>query len=78
MLQNAARIAAAAAFCAASFGAIAQDGKTHRGTKEDQDACTPDVFRLCGFYIPNEDKIVVCLKQNKKRLSPACRKVMFD
>jgi hypothetical protein len=78
MFKSAARIGAAAAFCAASVGAIAQDGKTNRGSKEDQEACTPDVFRLCSFYIPDESKIVACLKQNKKRLSPACRKVMFD
>ena len=78
MMQSAARIAVAAAFCAASVCAMAQDGKAHRGTKEEQDACTPDVFRLCSFHIPDEGKIVACLKQKKKWLSAPCRKVIFD
>jgi hypothetical protein len=74
MMRNAARIAVAAAFCAASVYALAE-GK-NRGTKEEQEACTPDVYRLCSDHIPDEDKIVACLKQNKKKLSPACRKVI--
>jgi hypothetical protein len=74
MIRNAARIAVAAAFCAVSVYAFAE-GK-HRGTKEDQEACTPDVYRLCSAHIPDEDKIVACLKQNKSKLSPACRKVV--
>ena len=44
-----------------------------RGTAEA--ACTPDVFRLCSAQIPDEKRIVACLKQNTARLSPACRKV---
>ena len=47
------------------------------GSESDRQACTPDVFRLCMSEIPNADAIVVCLKANKKNLSPACKKVMF-
>ncbi len=53
-------------------GAMAQQ----RGSQSDQDACEPDVHRLCDQYIPDETQIVACLKQEKKRLSPACAKVM--
>lgn len=52
--------------------ALAQD----RGSYEDQQACTPDVFRLCGAYIPNVGEIVNCLKTERRNLSPACRLVM--
>jgi hypothetical protein len=45
-------------------------------TEQDREACTPDVHRLCGEYIPDRDAIIGCLKQKKKQLSPACRTVM--
>jgi len=47
----------------------------HRGTFEQQMACTPDVFRLCGDRIPDENRIVACLQQNTQQLSDACRAV---
>jgi hypothetical protein len=43
---------------------------------EDREACTPEVHRLCGQFIPDRDAIIKCLKQNMKHLVPACRKVM--
>lgn len=48
-----------------------------QGTPEEQDACRPDVFRLCSSYIPNVDPIVACLKASEPQLSPACHQVMF-
>jgi hypothetical protein len=39
---------------------------------EDEAACTPDVFRLCQQFIPDEKRIVVCLTESKRQLSPAC------
>ena len=53
--------------------AIAQD---YRGTQEQQMACTPDVFRLCGAQIPDADRIVACLRANLPQLSPGCRALM--
>jgi hypothetical protein len=47
----------------------------HRGTWEQQMACTPDVFRLCGAQIPDENRIVACLRQNTVALSGPCRAV---
>jgi hypothetical protein len=52
--------------------ALAQE---HRGTVEQQMACTPDVFRLCGAQIPDENRIVACLRQNTVLLSGPCRAV---
>jgi len=45
-------------------------------TQEDREACTPEVHRLCGQYIPDREAIIACLKQNMKNLVPACRRVM--
>ena len=47
----------------------------YRGTFEQQLACTPDVFRLCGEHIPDSNRIVACLRQNTPQLSGACRAV---
>jgi hypothetical protein len=54
--------------------AFSQD---YQGTMEQQLACTPDVFRLCGDQIPDANRIVVCLRQNTLQLSRPCRAV-FD
>ena len=56
---------------AAPNAALAQ----HSGTLEQQMACTPDVFRLCGAQIPDENRIVACLRQNTVLLSGPCRAV---
>jgi hypothetical protein len=57
---------------AAQIPAFAQD---YRGTMEQQLACTPDVFRLCGEQIPDSNRIVACLRQNTPQLSRPCRAV---
>ena len=48
-----------------------------QGTMQQQNACRPDVFRLCGSYIPNVGEIVGCLRGNEARLSEPCHEVMF-
>jgi hypothetical protein len=48
-----------------------------QGTMAQQDACRPDVFRLCGSYIPDVSQIVACLHGNEARLSEACHQAMF-
>ena len=48
-----------------------------QSTMAQQDACRPDVFRLCGSYIPDVGQIVACLRGNEPRLSEACHQVMF-
>jgi hypothetical protein len=47
----------------------------YRGTMEQQMACTPDVWRLCGDQIPDVNRIVACLRQNTPQLSEGCRAV---
>jgi hypothetical protein len=36
------------------------------------DKCTGDVMRLCSEFVPDADRIVVCLKAKRRQLSPAC------
>jgi hypothetical protein len=57
---------------AAQTAARAQE---NRGTLQQQLACTPDVFRLCGEQIPDTNRIVACLRQNTPALSDDCRAV---
>jgi hypothetical protein len=45
------------------------------GTDDQRMACTPDVFRLCSSEIPNVDRIITCLKGQKKNLSAGCAAV---
>jgi hypothetical protein len=59
---------------AASAGERGGSGRS--GTDAEQRACMPDVFRLCSEAIPDEKRIVACLKSKKAKLSRACRKVM--
>ncbi|WP_456734297.1 hypothetical protein [Bradyrhizobium sp. USDA 3364] len=47
----------------------------YRGTWEQQMACTPDVWRLCGDQVPDTNRIVACLRQNTPQLSSGCRAV---
>jgi len=47
----------------------------YQGTFEQQLACTPDVWRLCGDRIPDVNRIVACLRQNTPQLSGPCRSV---
>lgn len=48
-----------------------------QGTDREREACTPDVFRLCGAYIPDADRIAACLRGNGPRLSRPCYDVFF-
>jgi hypothetical protein len=45
----------------------------HAYTPEQQQACTPDAFRLCGDAIPDVDRVTVCMVRNQAQLSPGCR-----
>lgn len=47
-----------------------------RGSTQDQEACTPDVFRLCSAMIPDEPQILACLQSKVDQLSPDCGKVI--
>ncbi|MEI9803448.1 MAG: hypothetical protein WDN48_01965 [Pseudolabrys sp.] len=71
----------ALAILLAAGGALhAQDrqGKNaaYEGSWEERRACRPDVFKLCGSFIPDRDKIVACLERSKPQLSEPCLAVM--
>ena len=59
----------------AGVAAGAASSQEYRGTLEQQVACTPDVFRLCGDQIPDVNRIVACLRQNTPQLTGSCRAV---
>ena len=63
---------AAAGLLAQLSAAAAQDAVR----QSDEDACRPDVFRLCMSEIPDEGAIVRCLDAKLESLSPACHAVM--
>jgi hypothetical protein len=73
--QRVFRIFALMGLAAAVVGGVSASAQEHRGTMEQQMACTPDVFRLCGAAIPDENRIVACLQANTPQLSPPCRAV---
>ena len=58
----------------ASTGAFA-----HSGSDQEQKACTPDVQRFCRKLMDQGDfTILACLKENRPKLSPACRDVLVS
>jgi hypothetical protein len=65
------RIMLAVALAVATFstGALAQ-------SNEEQQACMNDAFRVCSATIPDRNKTIACMVQNKAQLSAACQVVM--
>ena len=71
------RIVLSLAISLCGYGAVqeAAIAQEYRGTLQQQLACTPDVFRLCGEQIPDTNRIFACLRQNTPQLSGPCRAV---
>jgi hypothetical protein len=44
-----------------------------QGTPEQQQACTPDVMRLCSEFIPDVAKISACMGRKRAQVSATCR-----
>jgi hypothetical protein len=59
--------------CVLSIASSAAWSQENRGTREQQMACTPDVWRLCSDRIPDVSGIVACLRANSSQLSSGCR-----
>jgi Cysteine rich repeat len=58
----------------ASTGALARSG-----TDQEQQACTRDVQHFCRKLVDQGDfTILACLKENRPKLSPACRYVLVS
>jgi hypothetical protein len=70
-IEIAGGIVAFALFLSAETSASAQ------GTEQQRQACIPDVFRLCGAYIPDADRITACLRGSGPQLSRPCYDVFF-
>jgi hypothetical protein len=60
---------------ASTSAAFAED---HRGTRDEQAACRADSRRFCRTVDPESGThgILTCLKQNRSKLSRACRGVL--
>ena len=58
---------------ATGLAAALASGESHAYTAEQQQACTPDAFRLCSSEIPYIERIRACMIRNKSQLSPQCR-----
>ena len=51
----------------------------HSGTDQEEKACAPDVRRFCRKLMDQGDfTILACLKENRPKLSPACRYVLVS
>ena len=51
----------------------------HSGTDQEAKACTRDVQRFCRKLMDQGDfTILACLKENRPKLSPACRYVLVS
>ncbi len=58
----------------ASMSALARSG-----TDQEEKACTRDVQRFCRKLMDQGDlTILTCLKENRAKLSPACRYVLVS
>lgn len=53
--------------------AVLASSESRAYTPEQQQACSPDAFRLCSSEIPDVDRITACMIRNKSQLSPECR-----
>jgi hypothetical protein len=60
------------ALAALSVAALPTAG--HAYTPEEQAACQPDAFRLCGSEIPNIDRVTACMVAKRAQLSPECKR----
>ena len=69
-------LGAAAGFLFAGLAIATGTTQTSAQAANAADLCTPDVMRLCNAYIPDADRIVVCLKAKRRQLSAGCRGVM--
>jgi hypothetical protein len=58
------------------IGAAGLPAVANQGTPEQRRACTPDVLRLCAEFVPDPNRITVCLQDKIRYLSPACQIVM--
>ncbi len=54
--------------------ALAQGG--HKGTTQEQEACTRDAQRLCRKELGDDNAVQQCLLQHRARLTAGCQRVL--
>jgi hypothetical protein len=60
-------------------GPVSISALAHSGTDQEERACAPDVQRFCRKLMDQGDfTILACLKENRPKLSPACRYVLVN
>ena len=58
---------------------VSTSALAHSGTDQEEKACAPDVQRFCRKLMDQGDfTILACLKENRPKLTPACRTVMVS
>ena len=58
---------------------VSTSALAHSGTEQEEKACAPDVRRLCRKLMDQGDlTILACLKENRPKLSTACRDVLVS
>lgn len=67
------RISRAGLMLAMALSASLLASTTYAYTPEQQQACSPDAFRLCGDAIPDVDRVTACMIRKRSELSPGCR-----
>jgi hypothetical protein len=61
------------------YASISVSALAHSGTEQDEKACGRDVHRFCRKLMDQGDlTILACLKENRPKLSPACRNVLVS
>jgi hypothetical protein len=71
-MRNIGILALGMTLAALSVAALPSAG--HAYTPEEQAACQPDAFRLCGSEIPNIDRVTACMLAKRAQLSPECKR----
>jgi hypothetical protein len=58
---------------------VSTSALAHSGTEQDEKACTRDVQHFCRKLMDQGDfTILACLKENRPKLSNACRQVLVS
>jgi hypothetical protein len=71
-MRNIGTLALGVALAALAVAALPSVGRAY--TPEEQAACQPDAFRLCGSEIPNIDRVKACMVARRAQLSPECKR----
>jgi hypothetical protein len=58
----------------AALAAVALPSASRAYTPEEQAACQPDAFRLCGSEIPDIERVKACMIARRAQLSPECKR----